>query len=104
MSITEANIKTFTTRVRQLILKVKELKQENMELYAMVDERDKEISTLKQTIEEAEKKYNALMTAKQMVLADQDIEETKKRVGKLIRTVNQCITMLSEQDSEDSEA
>ena len=97
MSKAESNIKTFTTQVRQLILKFSELKQENAELYTMVDERDRLITELKKQLEEAEKKYDALMTAKMLSIADTDIENTRKKVNKLIRTVNQCITLLSEQ-------
>ncbi len=96
MSQVESNIKTFTTRVRQLILKFTELKKENVELYTMVDERDQQITDLKKQLSEAEKRYNMLMTAKMLSIADTDIENTKKRVNKLIRTVNQCITLLSE--------
>lgn len=40
MSANEKTINTFATRVRQMILKFDEVKQENAELYAMVDERD----------------------------------------------------------------
>lgn len=79
-----------------MILHYKEIKKENAELYSMVDERDKQISELKKQVEEEQKKYNALMTAKMLNIADADIENTKKRISKLIRTVNQCITMLSE--------
>ena len=97
MSKAESNIKTFTTQVRRLILKFSELKQENAALYTMVDERDRLITELKKQLEEAEKKYDALMTAKMLSIADTDIENTRKKVNKLIRTVNQCITLLSEQ-------
>lgn len=100
MAMAESNIKTFTTRVRQLILQFKEVKKENAELYAMVDERDKEITELKKQLKEQQDKYNALMTAKMIDISDGDIETTKKRINKLIRTVNQCITLLSEQDKQ----
>lgn len=63
----------------------------------MVDERDRLITELKKQLEEAERKYDALMTAKMLSIADTDIENTRKKVNKLIRTVNQCITLLSEQ-------
>lgn len=79
-----------------MILKFQELKKENTELYAMVDERDKQIEELKKKVSDAEKKYDALMAAKILSIADNDIEATKKKVNKLIRTVNQCITLLSE--------
>lgn len=96
MSKAESQINTFTTRVRQMILQYKDVKKENAELYSMVDERDKKIEDLKKQLEESEKKYNALMSAKMLNIADADIEATRKRVNKLIRTVNQCITLLSE--------
>ena len=92
----ESDIKTLTTNVRRLILKFTEQKKENTELYAMVDERDKQIAELQKRLSEAEKKYNALMTAKMLTIADNDIENTRKKVNKLIRTVNQSITLLSE--------
>lgn len=96
MSKAESQINTFTTRVRQMILQYKEVKKENAELYSMVDERDKKIEDLKKQLEESEKKYNALTSAKMLNIADADIESTRKRINKLIRTVNQCITLLSE--------
>lgn len=102
MPTADSNIKTFTTLVRQLILKTKELKRENVELYAMVDERDRQIAELKKQVEEQEKKYHALISTRELVLADEDIEMTRKRINKLIRTVNQCITMLSEQNDKDA--
>ena len=40
MSASEKTINTFATRVRQMILKFEDVKHENAELYAMVDERD----------------------------------------------------------------
>ena len=53
-------------------------------------------ATKKKRDQANEKKYNALMTAKMLTIADTDIENTRKKVNKLIRTVNQCITLLSE--------
>ena len=53
----ESDIKTLTTNVRRLILKFTEQKKENTELYAMVDERDKQIAELQKRLSEAEKKY-----------------------------------------------
>ena len=43
MSDDEKTLTLFTTRVRQMILQYQELKKENAELYAMVDDRDQRI-------------------------------------------------------------
>ena len=45
----------------------------------------------------AQKDYNALMTARMIEISDTDMESAQKRIAKLIREVNRCITLLSEQ-------
>ena len=97
MSADEKTINTFATRVRQLILEFGKLKQENAELYEMVDERDAQIKALQEKLSQAEHDYNSLKMAKMMTISDADMEATQKRVAKLIRDVNKCITLLSDQ-------
>ena len=97
MSADEKTINTFATRVRQLILEFGKLKQENAELYEMVDERDAQIKALQEKLSQAEHDYNSLKMAKMMTISDADMEATQKRVAKLIRDVNKCITGLSNQ-------
>ena len=97
MSADEKTINTFATRVRQLILEFGKLKQENAELYEMVDERDAQIKALQEKLSRAEHDYNSLKMAKMMTISDADMEATQKRVAKLIRDVNKCITLLSNQ-------
>ncbi|MQP10773.1 hypothetical protein F7D20_02085 [Prevotella copri] len=97
MSADEKTINTFATRVRQLILEFGKLKQENAELYEMVDERDAQIKALQEKLSQAEHDYNSLKMAKMMTISDADMEATLKRVAKLIRDVNKCITLLSNQ-------
>ena len=97
MSADEKTINPFATRVRQLILEFGKLKQENAELYEMVDERDAQIKALQEKLSQAEHDYNSLKMAKMMTISDADMEATQKRVAKLIRDVNKCITLLSNQ-------
>ena len=97
MSADEKTINTFATRVRQLILEFGKLKQENAELYEMVDERDAQIKARQEKLSQAEHDYNSLKMAKMMTISDADMEATQKRVAKLIRDVNKCITLLSNQ-------
>ena len=97
MSANEKNINTFATRVRQMILQFEELKKENAELYSMVDERDAKIKQLEDKLSQSEHDYNRLKMAKMMTISDTDMEATQKRIAKLIRDVNKCITLLSDQ-------
>ena len=79
-----------------MIIQYKENKKENTELYAMVDERDEEIASLKAQLSEAQNNYTLLKMAKMLEITDGDMETTQKRIAKLIRDVNKCITLLSE--------
>ena len=94
MSTDEKALNTFTTRVRQMILQYKELQKENEDLYAMVDERDSSIRNLEERLHQAQNDYDSLKMAKMISITDGDMEGAQKRVAKLIRDVNKCITLL----------
>ena len=79
-----------------MILQYHEVKQENAELYAMVDERDGRIRQLEAQLAQTRNDYASLKMAKMLEVTDGDLETAKKRVAKLIRDVNKCITLLSE--------
>ena len=96
MSASEKTINTFATRVSQMILKFEDIKHENAELYAMVDERDAKIKELQEKLTQAKHDYDSLKMAKMMTISDSDMETTQKRIAKLIRDVNKCITLLSD--------
>ena len=96
MSASEKTINTYATRVRRMILKFEDIKHENAELYAMVDERDAKIKELQEKLTQAKHDYDSLKMAKMMTISDSDMETTQKRIAKLIRDVNKCITLLSD--------
>ena len=96
MDANEKTLTAFTTRVRQMILQYSDLKKENSGLYAMVDERDAQIKDLQKKLEQADREYQLLKMAKMLEVTDGDMESAQKRVAKLIRDVNKCITLLSD--------
>lgn len=96
MDATEHALNQFSTRVRQMLLQYKELKKENAELYTMVDEREEQIKTLNAKLAQAQNDYNSLKMAKMLEVTDGDVESARKRLQRLIRDVNKCITLLSE--------
>lgn len=96
MNANEKILNTFATRVRQMILQYEALKTENDELYVLVDQREQEIKQLQGELSQAEADYNSLKMAKMLEVTDGDMETAQKRVAKLIRDVNKCITLLSE--------
>lgn len=97
MSSSEKTITTFETRVRQLILRFQELKKENEDLYAMVEKNEQDIKELRGKLTQADSDYNALKMAKMMTITDGDLEGAKAKVAKLIREVNKCIAILSDE-------
>lgn len=96
MSASEKMLNQFATRVRQMLLQFQEVKEENKSLYEMVDERDAKIKQLEDQLAQARNDYNSLMMAKMVEISNTDMETAKKRLSKLIRDVNKCITLLSE--------
>ena len=97
MDSNEKVITQFETRVRQLILRFQELKKENLELYAMVEKTEQEVKDLQAKLTQKNNDYNALKMAKMMTITDGDLETAKARVQKLIREVNKCITLVSDE-------
>ncbi len=96
MESAEKRLNTFSTRVRQMIIQYQELKNENADLYTMVDERDIKIKQLEEQLELARKSYESLKLARMIEVSEADMESAKKRLSKLIRDVNKCLTLLSE--------
>jgi len=96
MNANEKTLNTFATRVRQMILQYEEMKKENNDLYDLVDQREKEITKLEAQLKQAQSDYNSLKMAKMIEISDGDMEGAQKRISKLIRDVNKCITLISE--------
>ena len=97
MSQGEKDLTIFQTRVRQMILRFKELKQENQDLYAQVDENEQQIAQLKAKLAQQERDYESLKMARMVEITDGDLEGAKERLASLIRSLNKCIAVLSDE-------
>ena len=97
MSSSQESISTFETRVRQMILLFKQLKQENLDLRAEIEKGQQEINDLQAKLTQANNDFNSLKMAKMMQITDGDLEDAKARVQKMIRNVNKCIAILSDE-------
>lgn len=95
MNANEKTLSLFTTRVRQMILQYQEMKKENDGLYEMVDEQNAKIKELEAQLEQAKQNYNSLKMARMIQVSNADMDVAKKKLSKLIREVNKCITLLS---------
>jgi multidrug resistance efflux pump len=97
MSSNQETLLAFETRVRQMILHFKQLKKENLELRAQIEKGKQEINDLQAKLTQADNDYNSLKMAKMMQITDGDLESAKARVQKMIRNVNKCIAILSDE-------
>ena len=97
MTKSEQNLSTFETRVRQMILRFQELKKENEELYQMVEKNEQDIKVLQEKLTQSANDYNALKMARMMEITDGDLAGAKERLSRLIRDVNKCIAILSDE-------
>ena len=94
MTQNEKVLAAFEARVRQLILRFQELKKENSELSAMIEKQEQDIKNVEAKMAQTPRDYDSLKMAKMMEITDGDLEESKKRLSRLIREVNKCISML----------
>lgn len=96
MNADEKTIALFTTRVRQLILEYNKIKNENYRLRAMIDERDSALEKMEGQLAQVRNDYESLKMARMVEITNGDLESAQKKISKLIRDVNKCITLVSE--------
>ena len=97
MTANEKNLATFETRLRQLLLRFQELKKENGEVYAMLEANKKTVKELQERINQQQADYDSLKMAKMIEITDGNLDGAKERLSKLIREVNKCIAILSDE-------
>ena len=98
MTANEKTIATFVTRLRQLLLRFQELKKENGELYAMLESNEKTVKELREKVSQQQSDYDSLKMAKMIEITDGNLDGAKERLSKLIRDVNKCIAILSDEN------
>ena len=98
MTANEKTLTTFETRLRQMILRFQQLKKENEDLYGMVEKSEQKLAQLREKLEQQQNDYQSLKMAKMIEITDGDLTGAKDRLSKLIRDVNKCIAILSDED------
>ena len=96
MTADEKTIALFATRARQMMLLYKRVYEENEQLKQELAKCNEEKEKLSEQLKTRQDDYESLMTAKMLQVSEGDMEAAKARLAKLIRSVNKCITLLSE--------
>ena len=100
MSSNEQLIAVFQTRVRDLLERFKQLKQENADLLNTVGKNEQEIKDLRAQLAQAANDYKALKLARMIEITDGDIDAAKNRIGQMVRDINKCIAILSDEQEQ----
>ena len=98
MNPNEQTLANFQTRVRQMILRFQDLKKESNELRTIIAKNEQDMKDLRSKLTQAENDYMSLKTAKMMEITDGDLESAKARLARMIRDVNKCIAILSDEE------
>lgn len=96
MDQNEQALNNFTTRLRQLIMSYNESVQQIASLKATVDQHQLQIADLKTMLTQSQTNFTSLKLAKMLEVTDQEVDTAQKKIAKLIRDINKCITLLSE--------
>ena len=63
MNPNEKTLSTFETRIRQMILRFQELKEENRKLSAEVEKKEQDIKSLQEKLDQSGRDYESLKMA-----------------------------------------
>lgn len=99
MAKSEQEITDFTTLVRMLLRKYTDMRQELTDVKAKLAVQEKEAKDMENLANASMHDYDTLKMAKMLEIGDGDLDNARKRVNKLIRDVDRCITLLTEQQS-----
>lgn len=97
MTESQQTLATFQTRVRQMLLRFQELKKENEALAAVVAANEENVKMLQNQLAQRDRDYQSLKMSKMLEITDGDLQGAKDRLAKLIRDVNKCIAILSDE-------
>lgn len=85
----------FETRLRQLILAYKDLKQENARLADALHHQEQLTEEKDVEIEVLQKQYSDLRNARILEVSSEDVTETRRKISQLIREIDKTIALLN---------
>lgn len=86
----------FEAKLRHFMYLYDKLRQENTELKQLLANKEQELCRIEDSRKEWEVMYTNLKMARTISIHDQDIDDTKQRLSRLVREVDKCIALLNE--------
>ncbi len=84
----------FEEKLRLLLYKYKQVKEQNNELSRLLQEKENSLQEVQLRCKALESNYNNLKQAKVISLSDAEVGQTKERLSRLVREIDQCIESL----------
>lgn len=88
-------LSVFEARLRQLMFLHDELKEKNQFLMEALNQKEQTLQQLQRDYDELEANYTDLKQARIISIHDSDVEQTRKRISKLVREVDKCLALLN---------
>lgn len=89
-------LNTFEGRLRNLLFLFEEQKKEIASLRHLLEEKEAAIARMESDLKELESRYANLKMARIISINDTELNDTKKRLTRLVREVEKCIALLNE--------
>lgn len=100
MSNSEQQIFEFKMLVKKLLDEYTRIGKELASVKAMLAKQQQETKDMESLANAAMHDYDMLKQARMLEIGDGDLDAARKRINKLIRDVNKCITLITELDGE----
>jgi cell shape-determining protein MreC len=96
MSVIAEIIDTLENKVGKLILKLRNLEQNNQDLNIELNKSAQIIQNQSKEIEALKAQYETLKIANSLLGSDENKRDTKLKINSLIREIDYCIAQLSD--------
>ena len=87
---------TLETRVRQLMLLCKSLREEKDALERASADKDIILKSTQQALSEMEARYNNLKLAGLVSFGKKDVKEAQQTLSSIVREIDKCIELINE--------
>ena len=92
----EELIAAFELKLRKLMSEYQSLQEQNAELKAELERKHTDLMHAHQDILELRKNFDHLRIARNLGISQEDRNESKQRINKMVREIDKCLALLDE--------
>ncbi len=92
----EELINAFEIKLRKLISEYKSLQTQNAKLKEELDRKHNDLMHAHQEVLELRKNYDHLQLAKNLGSTEEERQESKQKITKMVREIDKCLALLDE--------